>query len=72
MSEATHFINESADPNEANQALWANEIKTFNNEKLVSHLSELEEYWDIYHKNDPKLPYRLGYNMFFLPDELDW
>ena len=71
MSEATHFINESADPNEANQALWANEIKTFNNEKLVSHLSELEEYWDIYHKNDPKIPYRLGYNMFFLPDELD-
>jgi len=70
MAEPTHFISDDASRDEANSAMWANQIQTFNNEQLMQFLNQLEHTWKINERNNSYLSQRIGYDNFFSKDEL--
>lgn len=67
---ATQFIGDNINHEEANSAMWANQIQTFNNEQLVQFLDQLEHTWKIHERNNSYVSQRIGYDNFFSPAEL--
>tara|TARA_B100001175_G_scaffold72915_1_gene60626 strand:- start:4972 stop:6954 length:1983 start_codon:yes stop_codon:yes gene_type:complete len=71
MSEATHFLSESADRDGANDAMWTNQIQTYEREEVTNFLKQLESMWKINERDNEYLSFRLGYDNFFNLDELN-
>ena len=70
MAEPTHFISDQANHDEANSAMWANQIQTFDSDQLMQFLNQLEHTWKINERNNSYLSQRIGYDNFFSKDEL--
>jgi len=66
----THFIDETANRDDANSAMWTNQIQTFSHDDVMKFLVQLEDMWKINNRDDIYLSYRIGYENFFTKDEL--
>ena len=66
----THFIDETANRDDANSAMWTNQIQTFSHDDVMKFLVQLEDMWKINNRDDIYLSYRIGYENFFTKEEL--
>jgi hypothetical protein len=66
----THFIDETANRDDANSAMWTNQIQTFSHDDVMNFLVQLEDMWKINNRDDIYLSYRIGYENFFTKEEL--
>lgn len=66
----THFIDERANRDDANSAMWTNQIQTFTHDDVMKFLVQLEDMWKINNRDDIYLSYRIGYENFFTKEEL--
>lgn len=67
----THFISEDADQHQSNMEMWKNQIQSLNSEHLVELINGLEDEWCIGVKNSTDISSDLGYQKFFLPEEIN-
>ena len=66
----THFIDDQANRDEANSAMWSNQIQTFDNEQVMELLIRLERVWKVNDRESSYVAQRLGYDNFFSQDEI--
>lgn len=66
----THFIDDQANRDEANSAMWSNQIQTFDKEQLMDLLIRLERAWKVNDRESSYVALRLGYENFFSKDEI--
>lgn len=66
----THFIDDQANRDEANSAMWSNQIQTFDKEHLMDLLIRLENAWKINERDNAYVSHRIGYENFFSRDEI--
>ena len=59
MPEATHFLSESANRDEANDAMWTNQIQAYEREEVINFLRQLESMWKINERDNEYLSFRL-------------
>ena len=64
-------MSESADRDGANDAMWTNQIQTYEREEVTNFLKQLESMWKINERDNEYLSFRLGYDNFFNLDELN-
>ena len=66
----THFIDDQANKDDANSAMWSNQIQTFDKEQLMDLLIRLERAWKVNDRESSYVAQRLGYDNFFSKDEI--
>ena len=66
----THFIDDQANRDEANSAMWSNQIQTFDKEQLMDLLIRLEQAWKINDRESGYVGQRIGYVNFFSEEEI--
>lgn len=66
----THFIDDQANRDEANSAMWSNQIQTFDKEQLMDLLIRLEHAWKVNDRQSSYVAMRIGYNNFFSREEI--
>lgn len=66
----THFIDDQADRDEANSAMWSNQIQTFEKKELMVLLTDLENKWKLNERGNRYVSLRIGYDNFFPIDEI--
>lgn len=65
-----HFIDEQANRDEANSAMWSNQIQTFDNKQLMDFLIRLEQAWKINERGNNYVSYHIGYDNFFPREDI--
>ena len=66
----THFIDDQVNRDEANSAMWSNQIQTFDKEQLMDLLIRLEHAWKVNDRENGYVAQQLGYENFFSREEI--
>jgi len=66
----THFIDDQANRDDANSAMWSNQIQTFDKEQLTDLLIRLEQAWKINDRQSNYVAQRIGYDNFFPQEQI--
>jgi len=66
----THFIDNQVNRDEANSAMWSNQIQVFDKEQLMELLIRLERAWKVNDRQSSYVAQRIGYENFFSSDEI--
>ena len=68
---ATHYLNPSDNNDESKLELLKNQVQTFDKDKLITFIGQLETLWCLSCKGDRWVPLTNGFKQFYRPYELD-
>ena len=70
MAPPVHYIDEG-DHGESKLELLKNQVQSFDKDKLVEFISQLETMWCLNCKGDRWIPITNGFKQFYSPEDLD-
>ena len=65
------YISENADQNESRLELLKSQVHTLSVDDAINLLTDLENEWQLGKRNDASIPFKIGFEQFFRPDEID-
>ena len=65
------YISDTADQNESRLELLKSQVHSLSEDDSISLLTDLENNWQLSMRNDASIPFKIGFEQFFRPDELD-
>ena len=68
---AVHYINSEANPMESNMEILKTQIQNADSTQITDLIEHLESEWSLNKKGDTHLPFKIGFEQFCRPDEID-
>lgn len=65
------YISENADQNESRLELLKSQVHSLSGSDALALLNDLEYNWRLDKRNDASIPFKIGFEQFFNPEELD-
>jgi hypothetical protein len=65
------YISETANQDESKMELLKSQVHSLSEDDAISLLIDLENSWHLSRRNDATVPFKVGFEQFFRPDELD-
>jgi hypothetical protein len=71
MANAVHYIDQDGNHDESRLELLKNQVQSFDKDKLVEFIAQLETKWCLNCKDDRWIPLTGGFKQFYRPEDLD-